>query len=495
MSEGLGISLHAASVKRGSRWALRDLSLDLAPGSRWALIGENGSGKTQLLKLLCADVWPTPTGREQRIYHCAGAPIDVIEAKSRIAYIGAERQDKYARYGWNFAVRDVVATGLYRSDILLQPVGAQDQARVATVLRACGLIRLSARRFLTLSYGQQRLVLLARALIQEPDWLLLDEFYNGLDLQYRARVDRILGTLRKRGQAWIAAAHRAEDVPRGTGRLLELAHGRVRFVGRLRRAVVAGLDHKARARRSGLPRPAMQPPNARPPLIPPLLRLAKVDLFVEYHPVLRDLNWELRDREHWAVFGANGSGKSSFLRLLYGDLAPALGGTIERREHARGAPIDEWKRRVGLVSPQLQTDYDVNVSVMELVASGRHASIGLALPATRQDERAALRWLKFVGLSRYSLQRPRELSYGELRRALLARALVADPELLLLDEPLTGLDPEQRAFMRQVMEDLMARRRTLIMAVHHADDLPRGITHALHLHKRRASAINYQSGT
>jgi molybdate transport system ATP-binding protein len=234
---------------------------------------------------------------------------------------------------------------------------------------------------------------------------------------------------------------------------------------------------------------------ARPRLTPPLLRLTNVDLFVEYHPVLRGLNWQLRDGEHWAVFGANGSGKSSFLRLLYGDLAPALGGTVERRGHARGASIDEWKRRIGFVSPQLQTDYDVNVSVLDLVASGRHASIGLALPATQQDRRAARRWLKFVGLGAFARNLPCELSYGELRRALLARALAADARLLLFDEPVTGLDPEQREFMKRVMEDLMKRRRTVIMAVHHADDLPRGITHALHLHKRQGFSSDFHSGT
>jgi len=494
MREGLGISLHAVSVKRGSRWALRDLSLELAPRERWALIGKNGSGKTQLLKLLCGDVWPTPTGRERRIYRHAGVPISLIEAKSRIAYIGAERQDKYARYGWNFAVRDVVATGLYRSDILLRPVGAENQARVVSVLRAVGLVRLAGNKFLALSYGQQRLVLLARALVQKPDWLLLDEFYNGLDPQYRARMDRILSALRRSGQSWIAAAHRAEDVPRGTGRLLALDRGRVRFLGRLRRAAVARLDIQANAgaRQAARLRPRAAP---APRSAAPLLHLTNVDLFVEYHPVLRGLNWELRDGEHWAVFGANGSGKSSFLRLLYGDLAPALGGTVERRGHARGASIDEWKRCIGFVSPQLQTDYDVKVSVLDLVASGRHASIGLALPATQQDRRAARRWLKFVGLSAFARSLPCELSYGELRRALLARALAADARLLLFDEPLTGLDPEQREFMKRVMEDLMKRRRTVIMAVHHADDLPRGITHALHLHKRQGFSSDFHSGT
>ena len=111
MSARLGILLHAVSVRRGGKWALRDISMSLEPGERWALVGDNGAGKTQLLKLLAGDVWPTPTGRERREYRLGRRAIEIAEARPRVAYVGAELQDKYARYGWNFPVRDVIATG------------------------------------------------------------------------------------------------------------------------------------------------------------------------------------------------------------------------------------------------------------------------------------------------------------------------------------------------------------------------------------------------
>ena len=195
----LGISLHAVGVQRGRKWVLRDLTLDLHPGERWALIGANGAGKTQLLKLLAGDVWPTPTAAGRRTYRLGRREVDLIEAKSRIAYLGAEMQDKYSRYGWDLTVSDLLATGLHRTDLLLSTVTATERRKINATSRACGLLRLAGRRLSSLSYGQKRLALLARALCSDPDWLLLDELYNGLDASYRRRIDRVLRAVRARG--------------------------------------------------------------------------------------------------------------------------------------------------------------------------------------------------------------------------------------------------------------------------------------------------------
>lgn len=497
MRQRLAVSLRGAGVRRGNRWVLRGITWELHPGERWALLGENGAGKTQLLKLLSGDTWPTPAVRStpaaQRSYSAGREAVDLLDAKPRIAYLGGERQDKYARYGWDLPVRDVIASGLHGTDLLLSQVSRGQARRVTSMLRACGIESLARRRFLSLSYGEKRLTLLARALVQAPDWLLLDEVYNGLDLDYRRRIDAVLDAALARGQSWIATAHRAADVPHGTNSVLELAGGRIRQAKPLRRADLERLRAVAaepapRTRRgSGRPRPpgsAPQPQRAR--TAPVLLRLTDVDLYVGYRAVLRGVNWQLRRGEHWSVFGANGAGKSSFLLLLYGDLFPALGGKIQRAGLAAGAPISAWKKRVGYVSPELQAQYASDIGVLELVASGVHSSIGLAQPMSAAEAAAARRWLKFFKLSSAANRRTRELSYGQLRRALIARAMAAQPEILLLDEPLTGLDPRQRAATKRLLERLMRRQVTLVIAVHHAEDLPRGMTRGLRLHKRQA---------
>jgi molybdate transport system ATP-binding protein len=493
MTPRLGVALHAVSVRRGGKWALRNVSLQLKAGERWALIGGNGAGKTQLLKLIGTDVWPTPTGEETRAYRLGRRRVDVIEAKQRVAYVGAELQDKYARYGWNLTVTDLLATGTHRTDLLQQPVSARQRRKVDAMLARCGLADLASRRFLSLSYGQKRLALLARALIQDPDWLLLDEFYNGLDMNYRRRIDELLAQAAARGQSWVASAHRAMDVPPGTGGVIELKAGKIVSTKPLTAADLEAMATRAaeqppartrvRAAAAAAPARALRPPR-------PLLRVVAADLFVDYREVLRNVNWQLNQGEQWAVFGANGAGKSTFLKLLHGDLSPALGGSIERAGFPRGTPIEAWKRQVGLVSPELQTDYAVDVTVLELVASGRYASIGLCAAPTATDRKHARRWLKFFSLLSVATRRPRELSYGQMRRALFARALAGNARILLLDEPLTGLDPRQRAAMKRLLERLMRQNITLVIAVHHREDLPHGMTHGLELHNHRATRVD-----
>jgi molybdate transport system ATP-binding protein len=490
MRPRLAVSLNSVSVRRGGRWVLRDITWRLHPGERWALLGDNGAGKTQLLKLLSGEVWPTPgPAGSSRTFQVGRRALDLIDAQGRMAYIGGERQDKYARYRWNLSVRDVVATGLHRTDLLLSPVSRLEAKRVGATLRACGLTALATREFSSLSYGEKRLALLARALVQDPDWLLLDEFYNGLDADYRQRIDAVLRIARERGQSWVVTAHRAMDVPRGTRSLIQLSGGKVRALKRLARADFERLKAMAAEYpRERPPRLARESASLR--LGPVLLRLRAVDLYVEYRLVLKNLNWQLRRGEHWSVYGANGAGKTSFLKLIYGDLSPALGGRIERVGFPAGSPMSDWKRQIGYVSPELQSIYAVDESLLRLVASGRHSSIGLVDPPTAADLRLARRWLKFFKLSSMARHRPRELSYGQLRRALIARAMAANPRILLLDEPLTGLDPQQRGIMKRLLQRLMRRRLTLIAAVHHAQDLPHGMTHGLHLHKQRAGVAD-----
>ena len=486
----LGVELKRIDLDRGGRRVLRNVSWHIRPGERWGLLGHNGAGKTQLLKLVAGDVWPKPTRSGKRTYRLGRARhAEALLVKELIAYVGAERQDKYARYGWNPTVTELVATGLFRTDLLLDEPNARQCAQVARLIRQFGLESLAARRFLTLSYGERRLALIARVMAARPSLLLLDEVFNGLDSERRAALMRFLESSPRSGMPWVLAAHRVQDLPESLTHLLVLDRGRVRHAGRFSRARLARVFgapvvSSARERSKAVPKARKLPRTGRP-----LLSIRNADVYVDGHRVLERISWEIHPGEHWAVFGRNGAGKSSLIKLLYGDLTPAAGGALERRGFPKGTHIEAFKKTVGFLSPELQSDYARDdVSVEDIVISGRHASIGLNDPPSRADRRAAQRWLRAFELEELAARSPRELSYGQLRRVLLARAMVNTPRLLLLDEPCAGLDTATRAEVLGQIERLTHTGVQVVMATHHESDLVPAINRVLHLKHGRVVA-------
>ena len=205
----------------------------------------------------------------------------------------------------------------------------------------------------------------------------------------------------------------------------------------------------------------------------PFITLANVSVHREGRRVLERLDWVVRDGEHWCVVGANGSGKSTLMALLYGDLAPAGGGQILRRTLRSGSPIEDWKVETGLVSAELQATYAATAcTVDEIVVSGLHSSIGLNEPARAAELAVARRWIGRVGLRRLGRRKARELSYGQLRLALLARALVRPRRLILLDEPFDGLDRRATERAKRLLDTAAERGTQLIIATHHDADIP-----------------------
>ncbi|MFO0335647.1 MAG: ATP-binding cassette domain-containing protein [Pseudomonadota bacterium] len=476
---GVGVRLERVALTLGGRRVLDGLDLELRPGGRWLLCGANGAGKTQLLKLLAGERWPTPTGRERIAwYDAAGDELALPQLKPALALVGGERQDRYFRHDWNFTVQRTVGTGCRGTDRPLDRLRPAEAARVRELLRRFGLWPLRRRPFLSLSYGQRRLALLARALAGEPRLLLLDEPFNGLDAAARALLKRELARLGRSRTTLVVSAHRAEDVPGRYDSAVVLEAGRVVYAGPPAGAPRAWLDESA------------PPPPARRKAVratgAPLVRLANVTLCRDYRPVIVGLDWTIGAGEHWAIVGANGSGKSTLLRFLLGDQPADRGGRIERRAHPPGTHVEAWRRRLGYVSPEFQSEYLDPVSVEELVVSGLRASVGLDGEPTRRERRRAAAALERVGLAHRRAAEFRSLSYGQRRVALIARALVAGPEALLLDEPLTGLDAPSRARTKALLSALAGEGLQLVMAVHHADDLVPEVRRVLQLADGRA---------
>jgi molybdate transport system ATP-binding protein len=284
----------------------------------------------------------------------------------------------------------------------------------------------------------------------------------------------------------VLAIHRAEHVPRSVTHVLVLERGRVRYRGPRSERAFRGFFEAARSKpllRAGTRSRSSRRQGAV------VISIRATDVYVDEKRVLEGLDWTLRAGEHWAIVGRNGSGKSTLVRLLYGDLSPAFGGSLERAGFPRGTPIEDFKKTVGLLSPQLQTEHaGADLTVEEVVMSGRHASIGLNEPPARGDRRAAHRWLAALDLEPLARRRARELSYGQMRRVLLARAMVNEPRLLLLDEPCTGLDASTRAVLLEHLERLARQGVQIVMATHHEADLIPSIRHVLRLRAGAASA-------
>jgi molybdate transport system ATP-binding protein len=479
----LEIELSGLNVERGGRRILADLHWRLRAGQHWLVAGGNGAGKTQLLKVLAGDVWPLPAAVPTRRYRVGGRWIsEPAEAKDAIAYVGPERQDRYQRYGWDFPAWQVVATGLHRTDIPLQRPGAADRRRAAALLARAGIAALAQRRFLSLSFGERRLVLLARALATRPQVLLLDELLTGLDGANRERARRLLARMRSKRLLRVSTAHRIEDLPPGVDHLLLLHNGRIVEAGRAstRRVTAALGAPSGRTRRVARAPRAMRTIARRP-----LVTLRSACVYIDGKPILRDVSFTLRRGECWVVHGGNGSGKSTLLRTVFGDHAVAAGGAIVRAGIGPGVPVSEFKERTGFVAPQLQTDYPRYLSVLDTVVSGLHASIGLNEPATPAELRQARRVLERHELGGFESRALEELSYGQVRRVLFARAAVARPRLMLLDEPYTGLSGAARGALQRALDREIGDGLTVMIATHYFSEWPAATTHELELHGGR----------
>ncbi|MGH8261816.1 MAG: ABC transporter ATP-binding protein [Steroidobacteraceae bacterium] len=223
--------------------------------------------------------------------------------------------------------------------------------------------------------------------------------------------------------------------------------------------------------------------------------MTRASVYLEGRRVLERISLAIARGECWVLHGANGSGKSTLLRTIYGDHAVAAGGRIERAGMEPGVPLETFKRRVGFVAPHLQSSLAATASLLvqgqdltvgETVQSGRYASFGLDAAPTLADRRAAQRALGDFGLAGLASRTLRELSYGQLRRVLFARAWIDRPALLLLDEPFSGLDARTRMALLGELETLAAGGATLVVATHHREEWTSCATHELELAEGRA---------
>ena len=468
--------------------ALDRIDWTVRGGEHWAVFGHNGAGKSTLLRVVLGNQWPD--GHAGITWFIDGKPeTSPIAAKPHMAVVSPELQTEYMRQGWNITGEELLLTG-FSGTRLLYGEPSEEEKRATKQLAHALSKSLNIEPLLpipvsSMSQGQLRRMLLARAMAAKPRFLVLDEFSDGLDAASSKDLHDLLGRI-ARTTTLIIAAHRLDDLPPCVTHALALRDGRVSASGPLREVLpLSILAHDHHKEKKAPPAPATrQMPNAAAPGAP-ILELEHIDLFLDGVQVLTDINWTVREGEHWTVTGENGAGKTSLLRMLWGEDHHAWGGTL--RWFGKSGPffMPDLRRRLGLVSDRLQAMYHPDLCGEDIVLSGFFGSVGLYdTPTEEMRERAGI-CMKRLGIAQYAMQPARHMSYGRLRRFLLCRSIVHEPKLLLLDEPCSGLDCDSRAAFLETLDSLAETGTQLVYITHRPREQLRCITHTLQLHEGR----------
>ncbi|MFC4320433.1 ABC transporter ATP-binding protein [Litchfieldia salsa] len=217
-----------------------------------------------------------------------------------------------------------------------------------------------------------------------------------------------------------------------------------------------------------------------------VFRLEGVSLKKDGKWILQDINWKVNKGEHWTIFGLNGAGKTALLNLLNAYEFPTEGKMDVLGKTFGKSPLGENLRmNIGMVSSSLQQKFYPSDSAYEIVLSGSFASIGLYQTPTDEMREKAISLLKELGCIEYADRNYETLSQGEKQRVLIARALMAEPDLLILDEPTNGLDFIARENLLEAIEQIVRRADapTLLYVTHHVEEILPIFTHTILLRK------------
>lgn len=480
------VRLEHCTVSRSGIRLVDDISFSWEAGTHWAVLGENGAGKSTLLKLLRGELPPDAGGT--RTYWAEGeeqnSPIGLRE---RMGLVAPHLQESLETHGARATGREAVLGGFFDTPLLYQEPSPAQEAAADSILEELHLTELAEMPLAELSTGQVRRLMVARALVVEPKALILDEPLDGLDAEARVLVAQCIDKAAMFVPV-VCAAHRLADIPDVVTDMLFLEHGKVALSG-LRQEVEPRvrkreMQHVLRVRKGGRTCPA-NANGADTCDLPFLFSLRGVEVMRGERRILHVPQWDMKPGEHWAVTGSNGAGKSTFLGLLSGETVPSSTdngtGTVRLFGRAPGVEVVSQRRRVGHVSPRMQTEFPYDLPVHEVVASGFFSTVGLYEQLTTAEEKQVEKMLQAFGLEELRERTVRSLSTGQFRRALLARAVVGGPDVLLLDEPLSGLDRQGRDMMLELVEHMAEDGVHLVYVTHRADEMPACINRVLGL--------------
>lgn len=456
------IELNRVTIARNGHQVLDDLSVQICSGECWAVVGPVGSGKTTFLQVLAGQV-PVPSG--------------TLTRHSTVAFVSFREESGQFSYGRYFYQQRYQATMSDDAPVLrtyLQPFGSLVDSALVQLLGLAPLLDLS---LLKLSNGQTRKARIAKALLQQPALLLLDNPFVGVDATSRADLTTWLGQLA--GRATLVLVTEPNDIPSFATHVLQL--NGTSWAG------PKGAYAARTGRYDSGPVPTLQTPP-QPTDFTEVFRLNRVTVRYGERLILENLTWTVRAGERWALLGPNGAGKSVLLSLLYGDHPQAYANDVSvfgRRRGRAGESIWEVKRRIGFVSPELHLYFPQHLTARQVVLTGLTDTVTPPAKVASATETDLVELARYFAVSTL-LSRPfGMLSTGEQRVILLIRALIKNPPVLLLDEPFQALDDQRIQLARQLLDALPDK--ALLFVTHDRRELPDSVDRTFELSRVASS--------
>ncbi|MBW3698314.1 molybdate ABC transporter ATP-binding protein ModF [Vibrio sp. T187] len=364
---------------------------------------------------------------------------------------------------------DKVDSGTAVYDLIFEQ--CQSQSLTEQLIDQLDLQHLKLSGFRVLSTGETRRVMLARALATEPALIVLDNPFTGLDIAHRAALAEFLTDLSQRVQM-IVTFNREEDIPAWIDHIALFNHGKleskmnkdeweshpiisqIKAQSQQQSEQMMELIHRYQHSHH-FDNPVFEIKNGR----------------VEYteKTIFTDLNWRIENGQHWQIKGPNGCGKSTLLGLIFGDHPQCYSNDIQifGKQRGSGETIWEIKQHIGMVSSALHLQYRVSCQAIDVILSGFYDSIGLYQQPSKKEITVAREWLEILHMSEHANTSFRQLEYGQQRLLLIARAIVKQPAILILDEPYQGLDYLGRRLVKNTLELIAKENLCQLLYVSH----------------------------
>ena len=423
------------------------------------IFGPNGSGKTQYVESLRRQL------ASDRVRYLAFSD----------AYGPATDKAYYLQLRWNQHDIDEETPCVGQLlDKVYQQSGAdtpEHRQLQAHLYQLFGMSELLDKYVILLSSGELRKFQLIKTLLANPSILILDNPFIGLDAEARQQLNELFQMLvSKHNITLYLVISKKGDIPEYADKIIPMGEQTADEI-----PLTTDLS-------------TLTPPSAPIPSDSEVvIDMHKVSIRYGERTILRDLDWQVRQGERWALSGQNGSGKSTLLSLVCADNPQSYACDIALFGNQRGSGESIWeiKRRIGYVSPEMHRSYLRDLPTINVVASGLKDTVGLYVRPNEPEKALCRRWLKLFGIDHLADRSFITLSSGEQRLALVARAFVKNPELLILDEPLHGLDDHNRELVRTIMNRYCEQpHKTLIMVTHYEEELPSCINRHIYLKRQ-----------